>query len=134
MKKIHSQTDGFTIIELLVFILILGVIGVVALTNFRTVRAQNRDSTKKTDINAIFFQLESFREKNGYYPETIDQTILKGIDPESLKDTSGLAPNASGSTYTYKPTSCLETKCKSFTLSAMLEKEAPFVKESLSKN
>ncbi len=134
MKRLHSFTDGFTVIELLVFILVLGVVSVVALTNIRTVRAQNRDATSKVDINAIFFQAEVFREKNGYYPETIDATILKGIDSESLKDKVGLALNAAGSAYTYKPAGCTDSKCKSFVLTSQLEKEAPFVKESLSKN
>ncbi len=133
MKKLHSQTSGFTTIELLVFVLILGIIGVVALTNLRTVRAQSRDRTSKTDINATYYQLESFREKNGYYPEKIDTTTFKGIDPENLKDRFGLTVNEEKGNYTYKPAGCTETKCTSFRLIAQLEKEAPFIKESLNK-
>ena len=133
MKKLHGQTSGFTTIELLVFVLVLGIIGVVALTNVRTVRAQDRDRTSKTDINAVYYQLESFREKNGYYPEKIDTATLKGMDPENLKDRFGLAPNDEKGRYTYKPAGCTEAKCTSFRLTAQLEKEAPFIKESLSK-
>lgn len=132
MRKLHTHSDGFTVIELLVFILVLSVVAVVAVTNIRTVRAQNRDLTSKTDINALFYQLESFHEKNGTYPSIASSATLKGIDPESLTDTRGLLPNAPGSIYTYKPADCTETKCKSFELSAELEKEAPFVKQSLS--
>ena len=81
----------------------------------------------------MFYQLESFYEKNGYYPSTIDATQLKGIDPESLKDNNKLGVNQAGGTYTYKPLGCADGKCKSFELSTTLEKEAPFIKQSLNK-
>ena len=133
MKKLHTHSDGFTVIELLVFILILVTIGVLGLSNIRTVRSQNRDTASKTDINAVFYQLESFYEKNGYYPSTVDVAQLKGIDPESLKDNNKLGINQAGGAYTYKPLSCSESKCRSFELTTTLEKEAPFVKQSLNK-
>ena len=66
MRKLHTNSDGFTVIELLVFILVLSVIAVVALSNIRTIRAQNRDQASKTDINATYYQLESFHEKRSY--------------------------------------------------------------------
>lgn len=131
MKKPHLSTQGFTIIELLVFVLVLSIISVIALTNIRTLRAQNRDSIRKTDINAVYYQLESFYEKYSYYPENITSEILKGIDPESLKDSDDIGINQPGGKYTYKPLSCAETKCKSFQLTADLEREAPFLKKSL---
>lgn len=133
MKKLHIYSEGFTVIELLVFILVIVAIGVLGVSNIRTIRAQNRDSTAKTDINAVYYQLESFHEKNGYYPEKIDVVTLKGIDPVSLKDKNELDVNQAGSTYLYKPANCAEAKCKSFELSTELEKEARFVKESLNK-
>lgn len=131
MKNLHSNTDGFTVIELLVFIIVLVAVSVLGVSNVRNLRAQNRDSTSKSDINATYYQLEAFYEKNGYYPSTVDATILKGIDPDSLKDRGGAVINQAGSIYTYKPAGCADTKCKSFVLTAQLEKEAPFVKQSL---
>lgn len=131
MKKLQNSFEGFTVIELLVFVLVLSIVAVVALTNIRTLRAQNRDMTRKTDINAVYYQLESFREKNGYYPEVLSTETLKGVDTESLKDSDDLAFNAEGGKYLYKPKNCSESKCKSFVLSSELEREAPFVKQSL---
>ncbi|MFO0971176.1 MAG: type II secretion system protein [Candidatus Saccharimonadales bacterium] len=133
MKKHTLDSQGFTIIELLVFIIVITAIAVVGISNIRTLRAQNRDTASKTDINAIYYQLESFHEKNGYYPEKVEAASLAGIDPESLKDKNNLEINAAGSTYAYKPAACVEAKCKSFELSAQLEKEAPFIKQSLNK-
>lgn len=133
MKKIQSHSDGFTVIELLVFILILSILAVLGVSNIRGLRAENRDSASKTDVNAIYFQLESFYETNGFYPEKLDTTSLKGLDPESLKDKNNIAVNGAGGTYVYKPANCTESKCKSYELSTQLEKEAPFIKQSLNK-
>lgn len=133
MKKIIRDSQGFTIIELLVAILVLTVLVVVAIANIRDIRAENRDTASKTDINAVFYQLEATHEREGFYPESLSADSLKGVDPESLKDNLGKAVNEEGGIYSYKPRSCTEGKCKSFELTVQLEKEAPFTKESLNK-
>ena len=131
MKKLRMNSEGFTIIELLVFIVVLVTIAVVAVSNIRDLRAQNRDQSSKVDINAVFYQLEVFHEKNGYYPDKIDKAQLKGLEAENLKDKNGLTINEGGSAYQYKPIGCQDSKCKSFTLTSQLEKEAPYIKQSL---
>ena len=131
MKKLQLNSDGFTIIELLVFIIVIVAISLVAVSNIRDLRATNRDQNSKVSINAIFYQLELFHEKNGFYPEKIDTTNLKGIEKTDLNDRSGISINQPGSAFAYKPRSCAEAKCKSFELKAKLEKEAPFIKQSL---
>jgi len=70
MKKLQLNTLGFTIIELLVFIVVITAITLVAVSNIRDLRATNRDQASKIDINTIFYKLEVFFEKNGYYPGT----------------------------------------------------------------
>jgi type II secretory pathway pseudopilin PulG len=137
MKKLHNKSDansdGFTIIELLVFILVLAIIATVGVSNIRDLRSHDRDTARKTDVNAVYYQLESYYEKNGNYPEKLDVNTLKGIDPASLKDTDDKAFNAENGEYTYKPSNCSDSKCKSYEITAELEKEAPFTKESLNK-
>lgn len=133
MNTLYKRQDGFTVIELLVFILVITTIAVIGISNVRTARAENRDTASKTDINAIFYQLEAFHERNGYYPENVDTKTLTGIDPQSLKDKNDITINQAGGAYVYKPASCAEAKCKSFELSTQLEKEAPFIKQSLNK-
>jgi prepilin-type N-terminal cleavage/methylation domain-containing protein len=131
MKTTQLSNTGFTIIELMVCIVVIAAISVLALTNIRGARSESRDAQKKTDINAIFFQLEAFHEANGYYPKTIDEKVFKGIDPESLIDNNGNSINQAGSVYSYTSANCAEEKCRSYELQTQLEKEAPFVRLSL---
>lgn len=133
MKRIQNNYQGFTIIELLAFILILVIIATVAIANVRGFRADNRDDVAKTDINATYYQLEAYFEKNGHYPKTINVDILKGIDPESLKDENNIAFNELGGRYTYKASNCSKDACTSFELSTKLEREATYTKLSLNK-
>lgn len=128
-KSLNS--NGFTIIELMVTIVVIAAISVLALTNIRTIRADRRDEIKKTDINAIFFQLESFHQTNGYYPQVADSANLKGIDPESLADANGKKIAEDGGEYEYTPTGCSESKCKGYELRTDLEREAPYIKLGL---
>lgn len=131
MKKNRSAHSGFTIIELMVVIVFLSALTALALINIRGIRAENRDSERKSDINAVFFQLETFHQANGYYPESFDAEVLKGIDPAALKDTADRSFNEDGSQYQYRARACSAEKCKSYELKAELEKEAPFIKQSL---
>ena len=133
MKKIQLNNLGFTIIELLVFIVVITAITLVAVSNIRDLRATNRDQASKIDVNTIFYKLEVFFEKNGYYPESIDTKILQGLEQDNLKDRNGIEINQTGSAYTYRPAGCAETRCRSFELKALLEKEAPLTKQSLNK-
>lgn len=131
MKTKQLSSSGFTIIELMVCIVVIAAISVLAMTNVRGARSENRDSQKKTDINAVYYQLEAFHEANGYYPKTIDTKILNGIDPDSLIDNNGKSINQAGGSYVYTSENCTDTKCKSYVLTAELEKEAPFERLSL---
>ena len=131
MKKTTFTQSGFTIIELMVAIVVVATIAMVAVVNVRTLRAQDRDATKKRDINAVYYQLESFHETNGYYPQIVSTKTLKGLDPATLVDSNQRTINQDGGSYTYAATGCKESKCTSYTLTAELEKEAPFIKLSL---
>jgi hypothetical protein len=90
-----------------------------------------RDDERKTAINAMYYSLEEvFYEKNNYYPAYIDKDTLPYIDPALLSDPDGNKIGEAGSDYVYEPTDCREDKCTSYALSANLENEEDFKKES----
>lgn len=109
------------------------IIAAVAISNIRGLRADNRDEMRKRDINAVYYQLEAFYEKNGYYPKTVSENTLKGIDPDSLKDSNDVGINQTGGEYSYQARGCSNEKCTSFELSTELEREATYTKLSLNK-
>lgn len=73
MKKIR----GFTIIELLIVILVIGCLATIGTFEYITQLKNNRDATRKTDLNAISVALDMFRNDQtnpNYqkYPNSID--------------------------------------------------------------
>lgn len=94
---------GFTIVELIIVIAIMGILLVLAVVNLRGTQVNARDNERKTDIENIGQHLEIFYKSGtngstvvGRYPSTAiigqETTMLRDIDSKSLT-----APDASGS-------------------------------------
>ncbi len=130
----NKRSAGFTVIELLVIIVILGAASVLFFVQKNNVQVAARDNERKTAINAMYYGLEKvFYKANGYYPVTINSTILPSVDPALFTDPNGKAIGTAGSDYRYLPTNCTNDQCKSYSLRATLQNEADFVKDSLNK-
>lgn len=122
---------GFTVIELLLAAVVLAVIGVVFWQQFNTVQAAGRDDERRHAVNAMYYNLEDiFYAKNKYYPKTVNETNLTSMDKALFTDPRGNKLGTGESDYRYEPTNCNGEKCKSYTLRAVMEKEADFVKTS----
>ena len=64
-KKLREK--GFSLIELMVVVAIIGVLAAIAIPNFRTYRAKARTSEAKLHLSSIWTAEESFRnEYDGY--------------------------------------------------------------------
>jgi prepilin-type N-terminal cleavage/methylation domain-containing protein len=68
LMAMRSREYGFTIIELLVTIVIIGVISSIAVISYNAVQARARDSERATDITLIMDALERYYRDNGEYP------------------------------------------------------------------
>lgn len=126
-----NKKSGFTIIEISAVIIFLIIVGVIfTIQKFELIAIQ-RDQIRKLSINEIYYNLEEvFYKKNGYYPEKIDENMVKGIEPNLLTDQSGILINEEHSEYRYEPIECENGKCKKFTLRAKMQKEGDFIKKS----
>lgn len=141
-----KKQKGFTLVELLIVIIIIGILATLVIVTFNGVQAKARDSQRQTDIGAVDSHLEAFYAEHGWYPTlaqltdaTWRSTNVKGLDPEAL-----LAPNsttaidaaaATTAKYQYKPThddgttACSatgtadDTSCTKFTVAAVLESD-----------
>lgn len=127
MKRAH----GFTVIELVVVILFLGLATSVLLYQKTNIEASQRDENRKTAINAMYYNLEEvFYEKNGYYPAMIDSKTLRAMDPALFTDPSGNKLGDTTSDYRYSGIDCENDHCKSYKLQTRLDKEADYIKKS----
>jgi len=137
-----KKQKGFTLVELLIVIIIIGILATLVIVTFTGVQAKARDSQRQTDIEALDSHVEAFFAEKGYYPSYADltdsswvSTNLKGLDPASLVDPKGGsiqagASDASHYGYTVStggatPASCEtdDTTCQAFTLEATMESD-----------
>ena len=69
MKK-----NGFTFIELLVVITIMGVVFAAGVASYTTIARNSRDARRRSDLEAIRQALEMCRSITGIYPTSIYQS------------------------------------------------------------
>jgi prepilin-type N-terminal cleavage/methylation domain-containing protein len=73
----RSSQKGFTLVELLVVISIIGVLATLVLLQLGTARAKSRDAKRISDINQLRSAVEQYFEDNsGRYPEAITSAEL----------------------------------------------------------
>ena len=91
-KTFKKVQQGFTIIELLIVIAIIGILAGLVLNNFQGAQAKARDVQRKTRINSVHSKLEEYYNNNGGYPDgTLTSALLGGIDAAALTDSGGTA-------------------------------------------
>ena len=134
--KTKKDFDGFTIVELLIGIVVIGILAALVLNSFQGVQVRSRDTKRKTDQNAMSTQLEVYYNDNGGYPivtaqlntDTWITTNLKGASLDAFR-APGQNSNTISSTatptisqYGYTPlqsdgtTACTTAPCAKFTL------------------
>lgn len=68
MVSLKQKQSGFTIVELLIVIVIIGILAGLVITTFVGIQQRARNSERQTDINSIASQLEGYFAKNSGYP------------------------------------------------------------------
>jgi prepilin-type N-terminal cleavage/methylation domain-containing protein len=141
MISLKSKQKGFTIVELLIVIVVIGILVALVVTTFSGIQRRARDTERQTDIKAVHSQLEAYYAQEGHYPVLADITAanLPGLDDEALVDPGGGALASGGgssSAYGYAtvPADCDNAgagDCTEYTLTATLESGGTFVRNSL---
>ena len=148
MHSLLKRQKGFTIVELLIVIVVIGILATLVIVTFTGIQQKARNTKRQTDINAVNSHVEAYYAQNGYYPTlahlndaTWRGTNMKGLDPDALKDPKGSASTLvaapAANSYAYAVTddagaSCAtdETTCAKFTLTATLEGGGTYAKQS----
>lgn len=131
--KTTSTSKGFTVIELIFIIVLLGVASVLFFVQKNNLASAGRDETRKTAINAMYYSIEEvYFKANHYYPRTIDSAVLPSVDPSLFTDPNGVKIGEAKSNYRYEPYNCTGDQCKNYTLRTTLENEADYIKTNRS--
>ncbi len=143
MISLQKRQSGFTIVELLIVIVIIGILATLVIVTFTGTQKKARDSQRQTDINAVNSHLATYYAEEGHYPlyselssSTWIASNMKGLDAEALKDPKGgtIQAGASDSTHYGYEVTCSTADdaatCDSYTLTASLEDGTTFTKKS----
>jgi prepilin-type N-terminal cleavage/methylation domain-containing protein len=79
MLKLKKQTQGFTIVELLIVIVVVCILGSLLVITYSGIQSKARNATRQTDIQAIQNDVETFFSQNGYYPSLSDLNSPKWV-------------------------------------------------------
>jgi len=75
MRKLFQQEEGFTFIELAIFVAILGIIAALAYPYFQELREKAREAATKANISAIKAAISIYYgDHEGIWPTTLDVT------------------------------------------------------------
>jgi prepilin-type N-terminal cleavage/methylation domain-containing protein len=141
MISLKKRNQGFTIVELLIVIVVIGILALLVITTYSGIQKKARNSKRQADLQAVQTQLEAFYQDKGYYPSranmnldswldtnmhTLDKNAL--IDPSNATQSNDFAAAPVAKQYSYVPldgsdASCEAdaTTCAKYTLTATFE-------------
>jgi prepilin-type N-terminal cleavage/methylation domain-containing protein len=156
----HSHSNrGFTVIELVVVVVIVGILGTLVALSYSGVKTRERDAERQTAINTLQSHLEAYYASESQYPlraqlnnaqwrsdhipelvpGTLRDPLWNNEVADCTKDGQPILTNKPGrDCYAYQVTGpegagCnnADVKCAHYTLTATFENGETYVKTSL---
>lgn len=130
-----KNKKGFTLVELLVVVAIIGLLSTLAVVALGSARQKARDAKRVSDIKQVQTALELFFSDSNRYPQADVATTLGVVGPPNTTTLSSVGfsgaavaptymgqvpsnPSPSGTAYSY---TCAGAQCASYTLTFTLE-------------
>ncbi len=93
-----AADDGFTLVEILVVILIIGILAAIALPTFLDQRHKAQDTEAKTAVSTAAKAMEAWNTENAGYAGATPADLIK-IEP-ALSQARGLSVTSTATAYT----------------------------------
>jgi len=86
MISLKKRQSGFTIVELLIVIVVIGILAALVITTYGGIQSKARNSKRQVDMQSLQTQIEAFYSQNGYYPSLTDMngTVWRAANMKSL--------------------------------------------------
>lgn len=136
MRKIrgfiqHQASAGFTLIELVLVVAIVGIISTMGITSFIGTQGRARDAQRKNDLGETKKALELYRydsQGGAFYPSQANLPSLANPPRSYIKRIPNDPKTGTAYSYTPSPAGC-GSDCTGYTLCATLERpEDPDIK------
>jgi len=83
MNRIFKRAEGFTMIELAIVIMIIGILAVIVIPNYLKFASRAKDALVRENIHVIQIGMEAFSvERLGFYPLPADEPDLLLLMPD----------------------------------------------------
>jgi len=80
MWEKHKQQPGFTIVELLIVIVVIGILAAITIVSFNGVQNRANDTVVQSDLAAIAKQFSLYYVDKGTYPNSTSE-LIAAADP-----------------------------------------------------
>lgn len=111
----NYSRSGFTIVELLVVIVIIGILGAITIISYTSISQKATAASLQSDLNSGSNRLKMYQVEHGQYPDTLTLSGAGNYCP-TPNDTKYCLKSSSGNTLDYTPAS--GSSPQSFTLDA----------------
>ncbi len=85
MKRLKSES-GFTMVELIIVVTIMGIIGAILVPQFSTVTQKARITTDISSVKGIQRHIDRYKAEFGNYPGTTAEAIMEELVDKSYID------------------------------------------------
>jgi general secretion pathway protein G len=85
-SKRHStraRTAGFTLVELLLVLVILGILAAIVIPKFSGRSEQAKEQAARTQISNLSTALNNFEVDNGFYPKSLNDLLAQPRDAQN---------------------------------------------------